>query len=39
MCIDLNVPLRLWIHRKTFKSLHILNIPGSVPSPYGRGLG
>ncbi|CAI8804898.1 conserved hypothetical protein [Pseudomonas sp. IT-347P] len=30
---------RLWIHSRTFKSAYPLNIPHSVPSPSGRGLG
>ncbi|CAI8805926.1 hypothetical protein EMIT0P395_10260 [Pseudomonas sp. IT-P395] len=39
LSIDLKMLYRLWIHSKTFTSVQPSNIPGSVPSPFGRGLG
>ncbi len=34
---DMKLPCRLWIHSKTCRSVQLLNIPESVPSPLGEG--
>ncbi len=37
--LDKARPHRLWIQQNSSKSMHLMNIPHSVPSPSGRGLG